>query len=1373
MQWSQEYFQVRMDRKGKHTGVSVSRCLWCLLVIQLLAAESFCGVEVTKNLFAEKECYFRNISTTQGLSQSTVFCIQQDHLGFMWMGTQDGLNRFDGEEFKIFRNQKDDSTSFSSSYVRALFLDSGNNLWIGGDKGISKYSYEKQYFVNYYLPHASGVWYVSAIAEGPDSTVYVATSSGQLYKKEGGKALFTEEKIQWPDKGVTAIRSLLKHHDELFIGTNEGLYIYDLRRKTPDLLSLGRNEPMINDVYVDADVIWIGTEGRGLYRYGPQKGVFVNYMHKPGDQSVVTGNDVRSIRADLNGNLWIGTFSGLTIWDTRLNSYRHYHQDPGQPYSMSHNSVRQIYRDRQGGMWLGTYFGGVSYYHPEHIKFNLLTQNRGKLSLTDQVINVISQDDNQNFWIGTNDKGISYWDRQRGTITGYSQTASGAPIFRSNNIKAILRLGDGRLLIGTHNGGLNLFSPKNPANRIFMHDPQDTTTISPDMVYALLRDHRGEIWVGTRTGLDRFDLATQAFRRFTREHPDQLFSSRTVTFLLEDSRRYLWIGTTNGVTRISPDRKSVTAFSGDRFSNDVVTCLAHDDDQYLWIGTRNGLNYMDLETGQTGMVSAGDGILEGIISSIQPDEDGLLWISTNRGLVRYDPKTQKKQLFDTRDGLQNNQFILTSSCKASDGLMLFGGINGISYFYPAELRLLSFPLEIRLTALHVLGNEMTAEHPFGILEKHINSTGSIVLQPDHRQFSFYFNSFNYISPSRVTYFYYLEGYDTDWQVAERDRNASYHNLPPGEYTFHVKAVGPMGESSPEKAIGIRILPPWWKTNLFYLASVLLTGAGIFLAYKSSTDRLKALHQLRIERIEREKEVEINQMKLDFFTHISHELRTPLTLIKAPLDEIRSGQLNRFRLQKSYDLISRNTERLLALVNELLDFRKLDLKSGPGSPQKVDLPDLVDDIFQSFQLMAEKKHISYYFEKPAAAYYFIDKGIFEKILVNLLSNAVKYTPEGGKITLCLEALPEQLTLKVADNGIGIDEDHQKQVFEPFFRVDENSESVGSGIGLAFVKKLVTSLGGRISLESVKNGGTVVTVVLLLKQVHSVEETGHIAEELPDGVFVSDVPDELLSKLGVLSGEKKKNLLLVDDNLEITGYLKGYFEHQYRIATAASGSEALPLVQQDSFDLILCDVMMPGVDGVTFCNHIKQDIRTCHIPIILLTAKAGISQQIVGIEAGADDYITKPFSIQLLESKITNLIRNRERLKQYHSRSEEIDPAKITLNPLDEALIREVIAIVEARIEDPDFSVDKLSSEVGMSRSALYLKLRALTGESPSDLVRRIRLGYAARLLKTRQYNIAEVAFRSGFNSPAYFSTSFKQHYGCMPSEYYASLSKKES
>lgn len=1362
-----------MDGKGKRAGALVSRYLWCLAMILVLTAESLCGVEEIKNLFAEKECYFRNISTAQGLSQSTVFCIQQDHLGFIWMGTQDGLNRFDGEDFKIFRNQKNDSTSFSSNYVRALFLDSGSNLWIGGDKGISKYSYEKQYFVNYQLPHAPGVWYVSAIAEGPDSTIYVSTSSGELYKRKPGKGFFTEEEIKWPRKGVTAIRSLLKHHDQLFIGTNEGLYVYDLRRKTCELLSLGKNEPMINEVYVDVDVIWIGTEGRGLYRYGPQKGVFVNYMHKPGEKSVVTGNDVRSIRADLNGNLWIGTFSGLTIWDTRLNSYRHYHQDPGRPYSMSHNSVRQIYRDRQGGMWLGTYFGGVSYYHPEHIKFNLLTQNRGKLSLTDQVINIISQDDNQNFWIGTNDKGISYWDRQQGTITGYSQTASGTPVFRSNSIKAILPLSDGRLLVGTHNGGLNLFSPATFANRIFLHSPDDTTTISGDMVYALLRDHRGEIWVGTRTGLDRFDLAAQTFRRFTSQHPERAFSSRTVTFLLEDSRHYIWIGTTNGVTRVSPDRKEVVAFPGDRFSNDVVTCLAYDQGQ-LWIGTRNGLNYMNPATGQTGTVSTGDGILEGIISSIRPGEDGLLWISTNRGLVRYDPKTQKKQLFDTRDGLQNNQFILASSCKASDGLMLFGGINGISYFYPAELRLLSFPLEIRLTALHVLGNEMTAEHPFGILEKHINSTSSIVLQPDHKQFSFYFNSFNYISPSRVTYFYYLEGYDTDWRAAERDRNASYHNLPPGQYTFHVKAVGPMGESSAEKTVRIRILPPWWKTNLFYFISVLLVAGGIFFAYKSSTDRLKALHQLRIERMEREKEVEINQMKLDFFTHISHELRTPLTLIKAPLDEIRSGQLNRFRLQKNYDLISRNTEQLLALVNELLDFRKLDLKSRPGNPQKVDLVDLAGTLFQSFRLMAENKRISCSFEKQAdMACYFIDKGIFEKILGNLLSNAVKYTPEGGKITLSLETLPGQLILKVADNGIGIDEIHREQVFEPFFRVSENGENAGWGIGLAFVKELVTSLDGRISLESVKVGGTVVTVTLPLKQEYPVVEQAGRASEPAASVFVSDVPDGILSKPDVLSGEKKKNLLLVDDNPDITAYLKDYFERQYHIVTAAGGSEALPLVEREPFDLILCDVMMPGVDGVTFCTRIKQDVRTCHIPIILLTAKAGISQQIVGIEAGADDYITKPFSIQLLESKISAIIKNRERLKQYHSRSEEVDPAKITMNPLDEALIRKVISIVEARIEDPDFSVDKLSSEVGMSRSALYLKLRALTGESPSDLVRRIRLGYAARLLKTRQYNVAEVAFRAGFNSPAYFSTSFTQHYGCMPSEYFANLSKKES
>ncbi len=1306
---------------------------------------------------------FRSISVDKGLSQSTVYTVAQDPLGFIWMGTQDGLNRYDGKGFAVFRPSKTDPNSIQSYNIRCLVTDQKGRLWIGGNEGVSLYDYHTNKFTNYRLKSKPGEWFISSIIETKDGTIWAAGITGELFSLAPTANQFHRIKFSAPGHRISAIFSLCAWENQLLLGTGKGALALNISNNTLKLIKTGMDQFRILVIFADGNNFWIGSQGGGITKLNAKDLSFVNYSNRNGTRLLIS-DEVRSIGKDAEGSIWIGTFKGLSILNTKQQFENYYHQ-PYVPTTISQNSIRCIYRDRQMGMWLGTFYGGVNYYHKNEISFNLLGQGTITTALNDNVVNVIKQDGYGNFWIGTNDKGLNYWNPSKRSISYFTVDNQ----LSSNNIKSIAFANNGNVLLGTHNAGLNVLDPLTKQVTVYKNIAGNSSTISDNMVYALLKDHAGRIWVGTRSGgLNLFDDIHRNFKTIKVDRQGKKFTSNEITYLLEDSRHRIWVGTSNGVNIFYPDNMAIEQLSPALLSSEIVNFIAEDKEKRIWIGTRDGLNLFDENTKKFITYEKRSNLPKGNINAILNDEKGDLWITTNTSLIKYNPTSGKRQVFDSNDGLQNRQFTLSASCVAANGMMLFGGIDGITYFYPEELNQNSLKLKVTFTGLELFNNTVTPKDSTGILNEHIDQTSSLQFNHEQKQFSILFNTFNYISTNRTTYFYKLQGFDKDWQETTGTSKATYTNLQPGKYTFYVKAVGPLGELSATRTLSIKIKPIWYKSYWFYfMLTVAIIGTTIFL-YRVLTERLRALHQLKLERMQQEKIKYINQLKTDFFTNVSHELRTPLTLIMAPLEELSTTPVDSNRLQELCKLMLMSTKRLYQLVNQLFEFRKVEMGTRKLRVEKSNLVAFMEDVFVSFKPLAEKNEVKYLFESEVDQLdVLFDKDALANILYNLLSNAFKYTPPNHSITIRLYvANKNNVALEIEDTGIGIQEKHLERIFDRFYQIDGQQTNLGSGVGLAFTKNLVELHHGKIEVKSELGKGSIFKISLPINDsAYTNDERGEATiwhnEEIQVRISTENAK---VDNAIYHSKNDQKTIMLVDDNHDIVNYLKNYFGAKYNLLVANSGLKAIELLENHQPDLIISDVMMPEMDGLSFCKHIKQHIATSHIPVILLTAKNERTQQMEGFDHGADDYLTKPFSISLLEAKIAAVLRLRQSIKDYYASSKKVEPEKIADNPLDQEFLTKAIKIIEDNLNEYDFSVNKLSQELNMSRANVYLKIKALTGESISLFIKRIKFKKVVGLLETRRYTISEISYMCGFNSPSYFSTAFKQFFGCMPTEY---------
>ncbi len=1356
------------------------------------------------------EYNFTSIDINQGLSHNQIHCIFKDSQGFLWIGTNSGLNRFDGYTFKIFRHIPSDSTSLIDNRIQRIFEDHTGKLWITlmnsfviYDPAIEKFTYDNELLhKNIKIPVAS----VSRILQDNNKNIWFICDQNGIFIYLWEKDSIVN--IQHNSEDTTSLQngpisSVVTDSDGniWLIGFNGILEKLDkntfkvlyrtrfLQRKYTEQRSL--------NLYIDRDDdVWIysGSSDEGVYLFESNSGNYKHFHQNSGSYSL--NNDIVScIVQDDAGIIWVGTdHGGINLIDKRDLSIRIIQNNPDDSRSLSQNSITTLYKDNEGIIWAGTFKKGVCYYHPNLYKFKLFQhQPNNPNSLPFNDVNCFQEDEIGNLWIGTNGGGLVYFDRQNNTFRSFKHDIYNPQSLSYDVIVSMFYDTDRILWVGTFYGGLNRFDGK--SFRHYLNNPANPNSLSNNRVWEIFEDSEKNLWIGTLGGgLDLFDRKNETFRHYRSEDSTSIYSN-FILHITEDEQRNIWIGTANGVDCYSPSNQTFTHYSNNpanknSLSHNVVSSIVADSRKLIWMATQEGLNIFSPETHIFYHYYKSDGLPDNNILALIEDDQGNIWASTNSGItstsiIQQDAENGIKLKFTNyseSDGLQGKEFNEGVVLKTRRGELIFGGPDGFNIIDPFSLTFNTKPPDVVITNFQIFNKNIEIGQKMNgriILEKSITQTPEIWLRHFEDVISIEFTALNYIHPEKNYYEYMLEGFNREWmQASSSERKATYTNLDPGEYTFRVRASNNDNLWNNEGAsLKILVRPPFWKTKAAIFSYFIFLLSAMFVLRYLILLRERTRVQNEHEKQESRRRHELDLLKIRFFTNVSHEFRTPLSLIISPLEKLLK-QSKDDGLQPQLKLMYRNSRRLLNLVNQLLDFRRMEVQKINLKPAYGDIVFFIDEIYQTFTDLAERKHIQFVYTTSHKEFFtWFDHDKLEKIVFNLLSNAFKFTSEGKTISIDLLIEPgvkevqaqdgsgytgDRVTLKVIDTGIGIPHENIDRIFIRFFQNDMpgTALSQGSGIGLSLTKEFVQLHNGSIQVESEPGKGSCFTVILHL----SAESSGASSSlaDIPEEIMAPASEDETVNKL---TEEKKGALvLLVEDNDDFRFYLKDNLKAKYKIIEASNGKEGISIAIGNLPDLIVSDVMMPEVDGFELCQQLKTNLKTSHIPIILLTARMSEQKKMEGFETGADDYITKPFSFEMLESRMNNLIEQRERIRNAFQKYFKIEPGEIGITSLDEKLIAKALKLVEENMENPEFSVEKLSRELGMSRVHLYKKLTALTGKTPIEFIRIMRLKRAAQLLGKSQLTVSEIAYEVGFNDPRYFSRYFKTEFGILPSQY---------
>lgn len=1313
-------------------------------------------------LAAQQDLRFKQIGLARGLSHTTVQSVVQDSVGYIWVATPDGLNRYDGYTFKVYRHINGDSTSLASNNVRLLRIDPSGRLWVSDGRYLSRFDRSSEQFRNYRLP-ATATPEICDFLPEDDGSLLVATRDA-VYTFDPAAGTFTPlSKARGGQRGTNA---LARNSSETFIGNSEGhITVIGPDGTVTRTLNLPDRTNIISMLPDGPGRLLVATEGSGLVSLNTSTGAASVYRvaTSPG-----LGSDfVRSLAHDDRGRVWVGTFKGLSILNPDRRTFTLYDPQPEGQESLSHTSVRCIYRDSQGGMWLGTYFGGLNYHHPLKNQFRTLRSSLIHPSLNDNVISAMSEDTDGTIWIGTNNGGLNRYRPSDGTYAHYT-TADG---LGSNDVKAIYLDPDGRhIYVGAHIGGLSILDK---ATGRLTPATEPTTNIY-DIVPAT---RPGHLWLATLAGIQLYDKATG----HTTEGPATGLAR--ITDIYRDNARRLWVYGEDGMRVFDESADSRLTLSRDIAADSlpglgswVYRVAQSHDGRNMFFATADGLWIYNLNDHTRRHFSTDNGLPNNMVYTVLEDANSNLWCSTNSGLACINPTTGEIRNYTTRDGLQSNQFTPKAALRTRDGRFYFGGVAGLSYFNPAVLQSNPYTPRPVISELRLFDRLVTPGDDTGLLHKSISETDKIVFDVDQTVFTIDFTVCNYVAGEHNTFAYMLQGLDKDWFTTDEATSVTYSNLPPGHYRFLLRAANNDGVWSDE-VTGLDIVirqvwyKRWWAVTLFILLALGMAAAAIWYFW-----RKRAIEdQLRMERHERERQRELNEMKVRFFINMSHELRTPLTLIQLPVEELLQRAEDP-KTTRKLTTIKNNADRILHIVNQLLDYRRAEMGMFKLAVKPVNVNELSRKIFANYEYQAQRRGITYTLESDLPdTPLMCDPQYLELIFNNLISNAFKYTPHGQSIALRLHlhdaAGSPRLVITVADTGCGIPAEKIPDIFTRFYKVYDHA--AGSGIGLSLVKRLVELHHGSIGVASeIGTGATFTVEIPVGRSEYSAEETVSASPDpqlpqapvaLPD----ADLPDDDYTDLPAGADEQprdRRTVLIVDDSPEILKYICEALAADYNVVPAADGAKAIQILSQQTVDLIVTDVMMPDIDGMQLCRTVKRNLRTSHIPVILLSAKSDTADQLDGLKMGADDYIGKPFSMPVLAAKIKNLLRTRDQAVRHFSDTADIEPEKVTLNPLDEAFLKKAMKLMEDHLDDSQFSTDTFAREMCMSRSNLHLKMKALTGESTNEFIRRFRLRRAVDLLKSGRYTVSEVSSMVGYGTPSYFATSFKKFYGSLPSDY---------
>lgn len=1353
----------------------------------------------------QEELNFTSLSTKDGLSSNTVNYILKDRFGFVWFATEDGLSKFDGTNFTIYRHKTGDSTSLRANEILSLHEDKKGNLWIGTSGGsLSLYDQKKDAFINFPSqagPNTISNNVINSVCSDYLGKIWVAHYDGVNIVDPKTKIA---SKIPVASGSFTAKTCMYVFEDSkyfIWLATNQGVYRYNQQTKSIVQFRHDPNNPLSlvsDDVATIAEDpkgnIWIGTFN-GLSMLKPGSNNFINYTQ---NNSALSSNVINSIAAE-GEKIWLATREGLNILNTRTNQIAKYTLDYRNIFSLTSQSVKSVYIDAHGIYWLGMSGGGVDKFDKNLNLFNLVKSNIfDEEGLRASYVSAFEEGKQGRVFVGTEGGGLSLFDRKTRLFRHFDirSKRKGA----GNEISVLtLRMNKiGRLMIGTFSDGLFVMDPVSGAYSQLM-EGTGVDALNNNSIFCMEEDSKGNIWVGTNgNGINVLNTENNVIARYTPQPKlsnDKILPiNGYIRDIEEDKEGNIWIATHGGgiaLLQVATGKFTIYTTLNSNLPNDKVLSLLEDRNGNIWAGTfGGGLALFSKRTNQFTSFSEKDGLQNNMVYQIVEDQKGLIWVSTNKGISSIDPGTKKINNYNYHNGVQNNNFIHGSGICLTNGEIFFGGLEGFNYFNPAYLKKNNTPPTVLITDLKIANQSVTPSED-GPIKEHISIAQKISLA--YKQtFALSFVGLNYTSPEQNQYAYKLEGFDRDWIYVGNVTTVSYTNLDPGEYVFHVKASNNDGVWNDEGAsIKIFVRPPFWRTSYAYvLYALLFVGIVLYFRYRSvrKIKRKFALEQIKIkaeqERKEAERIHELDMLKIKFLTNLSHEFRTPISLILGPADDLLSRQKNE---QESGQLhmIKRNAKRLLNLVNQLLDFRKMEEHELKLQESQGELVSFIKEACDSFKDLSERKKIEFVYNSHFDHLHTrFDHDKVERILFNVLSNAFKFTLEGGKISLELKKMdraPDSsktwVTIKISDTGIGIPEGKKEKIFERFFQ-NSTAASIlnqGSGIGLSITKEFVRMHGGTIDVESEPGNGTTFNIHLPFIPV----ETPNTNTEEYTRETQTDVEPEPLKlasqKINGVTAVNGKtevpSILLVEDNEDFRFYLKENLRLHYKVFEAANGKEGWQKALANHPMLIVSDINMPYMDGIELTQKIKSDKRTNHIPVILLTALTGEKEQIKGLETGANDYITKPFNFEVLNAKIKNLLELNSTLKNTYTKQIKVLTPEIEIESDNEKLLSEIMLYIETNLTDSQLSVEDLSKHVGMSRSSLYNKLLELTGQSPVEYIRSVKLEKAAVLLEKSEMNVAQIAYSVGFATPNYFAKSFKAKFNMLPSEYMLRMRKE--
>lgn len=1348
---------------------------------------------------------FTALTTKDGLSSNTVNAILKDKYGFMWFGTEDGLDKFDGIHFTAYRHKPGDKTSLQANEILSLHEDKGGNLWVGTSGGsLSLYNRNKDAFVTFPANTTSNCIennVIRAIQSDHTGQLWIAHYNGiNKLDPNTGKVSRFKMSSKLPGSSASSLHGICIYEDskkQIWIGTNEGLWQYNPINNTTrqylhdakDVKSLAGNE--VNAIVEDkAGNLWIGTD-KGLSQLSTDRTSFISYhIDKYSPNPVQSADYINNIGMD-GDKLWLGTGNGLVLFDTKTSQTISFSQDLRNIHSLKAPMVRSLWLGKDGIYWFGSPGSGVNKYDKNLNLFNhIQSQAFDPVGLNSPIVNAFAEAPDGKVFVGT-EGGLSLYDQHTRLFRQLPLPSKRQGGGNHHPVLALTMSKPGHLYAGTYSDGLFVMNPTT-GKLVQLLKGSGTSDLNSNDIFSILEDRKGMIWVGTNgDGINVLDRNQKVSFRLTPtpKHANdiQLPINGFIRDIIEDRDGNIWFATHGGgIACYNLQTRKFTLYHSEnsKLPNDKVQTLLEDRKGNIWAGTLGGgIAILDRKTEQITVLSEKDGLQNNAIYKIIEDGRGHKWVSSNKGISAIEPDLKKIKNFNHHNGVQKNNFVRGSGLLLSNGEVLFGGLEGFHSFSTTLLKRNNNVPVVLLTDLSV-ANQSVKPSDEGPLQTHISVAKEINL--DYKQnFSLRYVGLSYTAPGQNQYAYKLEDFDKDWNYVGNVTTAAYTNLDPGTYTFRVKASNNDGIWNEEGTlIRIRVHPPFWLTTYAYIIYALLFfGTLLFIRHKG-IQKLKrnfALEQEKIqtehERREAERIHELDLQKIKFLTNLSHEFRTPISLIMGPVDTLLQQQKN--TTDPHLGLIKRNAKRLLNLVNQLLDFRKMEEQELCLNATEGDLVQFIEEVGDSFKDLSDRKQVSFEMVSRLERYYTrFDHDKLERILFNLLSNAFKFTLPGGRIQLVVEEAHtiaadsrNWISIKVCDSGIGIPADKKEKVFETFYQAITPTHILnqGSGIGLSITKEFVIMHGGTISVDSEHGKGTTFTILLPLDpldvpkpQTFPIGETAILSEE--DKIENDSV--------AVINTTEQPIVLLVEDNDDFRFYLKDKLRQYYKVLEGSNGKEGWQKALAHHPQLIVSDVSMPVMDGIELCKKVKGDKRTSHIPVILLTALTAEEDEVKGLQTGANDYVTKPFNFEVLNIKIKNLLQLNNQLKNTYTKQIKVIAPEATFESADEKLLQTISVYLEENLTNLQLSVEELSRHVGMSRSSLYSKLLELTGQTPVEYIRCVKLQKAAVMLEKSDMNVAQIAYSAGFSTPNYFAKSFKAKYGLLPSEYKAKMRNEE-